>query len=767
MYRWTFAATGLLLVLVSTAQSQQVAPTPGYVIVRINLAAVGAGGQAPGGMGAGMLGGAGGPGGFPGAPGGGGRGGSPGAGGGPPPGGGGFGGPPGGFGGFGGQVAPTPEDPSRSIVVVVPYKTVQDRPVYVKFGASQINPPFKAVKTAFGTTLIYDDRNFIKSYWLQRGFSLEKLVNSHHTDWQKTKPAQRGYDLVAEALSYGLVDQAMTYAAEMAKSIESRKDQSTPVTVANFVTAYNQLATKLNEPLPENPDALKWQQTLGAVGVEQSTHYALVNWGDQVVARDGLDRRLKLLESNFKAFYLWNALGGRAPKLPNQKLVVILADKSTEMMKLRDALDGNPIVSQSDGFYSPAHNIVVMSPERLDEAGQSFTKFATGRLSVGWNRDELLKGNAPALKAGENVGDVTQMMTIAMIDKFVEEEANFATVSREGTRQLYAASEILAQHVVMPEWVENGVSNLLQKPKGPVYTQEGNKQTMTVGVAAGYGSPNFVLIRQFRNLLVKKEINPNAEDLLMNTLMDRYFQAVRDGKEIDPKPTTGNDGVALGGPGGGGPGGQGGFPGGQGGFPGAPPGSGGGGRGGRGGAGGIGGGGPGGIGGPGGGFGPGSGDGGPGGFGGGAGGGFGGNLESVDANAQARILKAKLDTKAQVTAWALTFYLSKKKMPALQKFYAELNKMPRDMRLDQDVVLLHFCRAMGMMETNNPNQIDKVAFKTFAQDWVEFLKAYPMYGIIDIAVDAASDPNNGGLPPGGGFPGGGFPGGGGSPDGGS
>ena len=109
-------------------------------------------------------------------------------------------------------------------------------------------------------------------------------------------------------------------------------------------------------------------------------------------------------------------------------------------------------------------------------------------------------------------------------------------------------------------------------------------------------------------------------------------------------------------------------------------------------------------------------------------------------------------------------------MPALQKFYAELNKMPRDMRLDSDAVLLHFCRAMGMVDSNNPNQIDKVSFKTFAQDWVEFLKAYPMYGIIDIAVDAASDPNNGGLPPGGGFPGGsggGFPGGGGNPDGGS
>ena len=59
-----------------------------------------------------------------------------------------------------------------------------------------------------------------------------------------------------------------------------------------------------------------------------------------------------------------------------------------------------------------------------------------------------------------------------------------------------------------------------------------------------------------------------------------------------------------------------------------------------------------------------------------------------------------------------------------------------------------------------------LAFKTFAQDWVEFLKAYPLYGIIDIALDAPSDANGGGIPPGGGFPGGGggFPGGGGTND---
>jgi hypothetical protein len=364
----------------------------------------------------------------------------------------------------------------------------------------------------------------------------------------------------------------------------------------------------------------------------------------------------------------------------------------------------------------------------------------------------------------------------------VDEEATTAMVTREGTRQLFAATGVLNPYVIMPEWVEAGAANLLNKPKGPYYGVTQNRPTMSLGLASGYGEPNYVLNRQFSDLLTKKELNPKNEELLTNVLMDKYFDAVRDEKEIDPPPTTGKDGIAFGGGGAGfpGAGGPGGFPGGPGGFPGGRGGPGGfpggpggfpGGRGAPGGfpggPGGFPGGGPGGpgegspdgdggISGPGGGFGP----GGAGGF-----GGFGGT--PTDVEAEKRRLRVKLQEKSQTTAWALTYFLAKRKLPALLQFYAELDKLPRDMRLDREQVYLIFCRVFGLVEANDSTKVDAAAFKRFADDWIEFMRAQSTKKM-EIPVEGVSGDLNGpGSGPAGGFGGfggpGGFGGGGGGP----
>ncbi len=731
------SAVGVTAAVAAGAAGQRPAATPGVVILRVDLAATA---DPAGGQPAGPSGGYGDSGGDPRKPGGGG-----GGLGGPPPGSGGSGGP-----GLGGPASggTAPFDPTKSVVVVVPYKNLTNRLVYPRAPGGGRNPMMKAVTTDFGTTLVYDDRTFIQSYWLKQGFSLEAALRRQHTQWLKDKPAQGGYDLVAEALSYGLTDLAVAYADETLKSLAAATAKP-PVTVENFVKAYTPLAPKLSEALPENPEAARWQTTLRAAAVDQSAHYALVNWGEQSVSREGIDRRLALLESNFKAFYLWHALGGTTPKLPDRKLVVVLADKRDDLIALQAALDGNPVVA--DSFYSPTHNVMVMSPERLDEAGRAFTKYATSRYTAGWDRNALLKGTAPPLKASESVADVIQVMTISLVDKMVEEEATVGMVTREGTRQLYAASGVLSQHVVLPEWLEAGVASLLQKPKGPVYIQEPNKPlVMTVGLASGYGTPNYVLIRQFRDMIAKKQINPAADQLLLNTLLDNYFAAARNGQDIDPPPAPdapqGIGGASGSGPIGG-PGGPGGVSGGDPRRPGSG-GSGGDPR--RPGGGGM--------------QPPPGGDGPPGVPGGSSGssGGLAGGTET-DPAAEARTLKAKLEIKAQVTAWGLSFYLSKKKMPGLLSFYAELNKMPRDMRLDRQMVLRTFTKAFALADPNDPAKLNDPAFKQFAEDWVAFLKTHPIYGI-DIPVNASSDPAGGGIAPPGGF--GGGSGGSGGPDGG-
>jgi hypothetical protein len=125
----------------------------------------------------------------------------------------------------------------------------------------------------------------------------------------------------------------------------------------------------------------------------------------------------------------------------------------------------------------------------------------------------------------------------------------------------------------------------------------------------------------------------------------------------------------------------------------------------------------------------------------------------LDAATEKRLEKAKLETKSQVTAWALTYYLAKMKMAALLKFYGELNKMPRDMRLDKQQVVAAFCRTFGLMETSDPTKIDKAAFRKFAEQWVDFIKICPTYGQ-DVQVQAyTSDVNGPGVNPTGALPG--------------
>ena len=77
---------------------------------------------------------------------------------------------------------------------------------------------------------------------------------------------------------------------------------------------------------------------------------------------------------------------------------------------------------------------------------------------------------------------------------------------------------------------------------------------------------------------------------------------------------------------------------------------------------------------------------------------------------------------------------------ASKKFYAELNRMPRDMRLDEKVVLTTFCKCFNLMDRQKADTIDEAAFKNFAEMWVRSMRNVPVYGV-DIAM---SDAGSGG-----------------------
>ena len=135
-----------------------------------------------------------------------------------------------------------------------------------------------------------------------------------------------------------------------------------------------------------------------------------------------------------------------------------------------------------------------------------------------------------------------------------------------------------------------------------------------------------------------------------------------------------------------------------------------------------------------------------------------GKPESADA----------VQRRARAAAWALTYYLAKNDMPALQAYFKELSKLPRDVELDRDLLLRTFAKANRCLDSNG--QINQGQLGLLAMRWLSFIDKEQMEGqkIHDTVrkayetVKKIPPTTPGGTTPGGpGFPGGvpGFPGG--------
>lgn len=722
MRKWFFGVLVAAVAVVGAPAQQQAKLTSGYLVIRVVLegndggfvAAPGGGGDPRGG---------GGDGGPRGGPGGGGPRGGPGGPGGPGGGpggprggpGGGIGSPDGGEGGFAGAGfggagfgAAVSADPSKSVVVVVPFYNLKREMLYPPPGGRG-NRMMDSIQHKYGKTFIFADNSSIQIFPIQR-VTLENEVRLRHNAWMKNRVLSDGYRLCRDALTHGMLKEAFEYSRELATQAEIKKDIKPPQDVADFVAAFKTFEANIDSPPAKPGNAAEWQKRVNGEAMTDSTHYSLIHPRD--IPPEEINRRLETLEKNFKAFYLWHAMSRKALPLPQSRLVVILPKTASEVDRLRNGLDGSDVVS--DATFAKSHNIIVMSPERLDLNSRAFQNLVAPLWRDGYAREELIRGIAPKNVATKTAEDHARAMMLALVDKALEDEADFAALTREGSRQLYIASGQLPQNVTLPEWVENGSASLFQKPKGPLFLKDGNRNTMTVSMSAGYGSPNFHYRRYFQLMERNGKLNSNRADLLVNTISDRYYDAARKGIDIDPPPLRVAGGPAGPPPGMGGPGGPRGGPGGPRGGP-QPPG--------------------------------------------------GGDITEgnsagppppeQDPEAEKIKTKEELQVKAQTTAWALTYYLSREKLAGLQDFYAQLSRMPRDLHLDEKTVLMTFCRSFNLMKGE---EIDREELDRFAQGWIDYMKNAPFFHF-DIPL-GDSQPNPGQGP--GGFPGGpgGFPGGG-------
>lgn len=595
---------------------------------------------------------------------------------------------------MGGHTAGGPHDPKRSVVVVVP--TLNDlsskhpHPFYLKFGPHHFNNPNwdLSVKHPFGYANLLFDNSQIQVY-LDLGPEAPKgkrtrqsdLVEKH--DKWKRNPAelQLLLDLVTQALEDGMVDEAGAWADDLLARAQQKKAKSSPQ-VDRFAQAYAQVQKAVAAPARNPSDGPQWKDNWLALSYpgandQTSKHYYLIYWDAPEAERS---RRIAQLEENFRAFFLQHAVRGVALPVPDRPLVAILPKSGLDVVRLAAATDGLPRVA--DAFYTPDYGVLVLSPERLDGVGQSFQKQVQQIYQTGVSRTDLLEGKGPRIDTSGTVKDakkpdeVARMMTWALVERYLQEEAEWSGVSREASRQLLYATGVLPRNVVLPTWLSEGAAGYYHRPKGPVFTtvEPDQKPHVTVALTTGYGGPNFVRQKQFAELVRHKQFTDPGQ-LLRNVVTDAYFAAVREGLDADdpklplppkPKPAAGSAVAGA--------------------FAATPP------------------------------------------------------PENPEALRRRR--QEFLVDKAYSTAWALYFYLAKNHADGLDRYLAELNKLPRDLPLDESTRVAVFARAFNL--TTSPARTDaRQTFAEFGAAWLQAIQAVPPGGV-EIALTDLSPATSGG-----------------------
>jgi hypothetical protein len=82
--------------------------------------------------------------------------------------------------------------------------------------------------------------------------------------------------------------------------------------------------------------------------------------------------------------------------------------------------------------------------------------------------------------------------------------------------------------------------------------------------------------------------------------------------------------------------------------------------------------------------------------------------------------------KARTMSWALTYYLARRHLDGLVRYYEELESLPRDLDFDDDVLLGCFGRAFGLMKDANSKQMDEGKLMDLAKDWYQTIKDTPL-----------------------------------------
>jgi hypothetical protein len=341
-----------------------------------------------------------------------------------------------------------------------------------------------------------------------RGPTVLQTFESRYKQIKTDDPSriEKLLDLARWGLTHGLLDKVESLMEEL-----SKLDTKIPA-----VVAFQKVRADMSRKIQRDDDAIGWKDRLGDFSSKSSTHYTLLYDGKE--DSEAADLRLKRLENNYRGFFYWFAMEGRALPVPDYRLVaVLISNRDAFEQKHKDVFDDTLVVE--DAFYARRDNLAIFAAEPLDDGYQGLEKFMEITLRRGaWDRPALLSGKA---KRGRTTtpSDFAWAETLTLLEKAMQQDAEVASASHEGTQQLIAAVGLLPRSIEAPRWLDFGMASFFETPKESFW--------YTVG------GPHVPYLLTFKKWETAKKLEKDAVTTMRAVVSDRYFRHIRDGKQKD------------------------------------------------------------------------------------------------------------------------------------------------------------------------------------------------------------------------------------------
>jgi hypothetical protein len=336
----------------------------------------------------------------------------------------------------------------------------------------------------------------------------QRWTVEHQAAYKDKPTAEKLLRLADWALSHGLLDEFTKTMDDLAK-IDPKLDA---------VVAYQQVSKDMAKPIEKGDVPESLRKLLDTYKVERSEHYALLHNLETSTRPPEVDSRLKRLEANYRAFFYWFALQGKVLKVPEERLVAVLIKRGEEFKRQQQIFDSMPTVA--DGFLARRENLAVFSMQRTDAASEALeanTRLTWQTLTT--DREKSLRGwprgtNGQPLELAFGA----EIQTIALLQRALDEDAEIASVSHEGTRQLLAATGELPRNVAVPEWLQFGWAAFFETPKGAPW--------MTIATPSSTFMQEYNYLAHYKEADKQNKLEKKRVDTLEKVVTDAYFRDI-------------------------------------------------------------------------------------------------------------------------------------------------------------------------------------------------------------------------------------------------